>query len=93
MTETILSVGLGTLPDLDGPNDDPAALLTALKEAWPDAEARVMPGGAVRLPHHADQAEQVLRTLVAADVWPTRLAREGESLESFFLSVIGGERA
>ena len=28
MTETILSVGLGTLPDLDGPHDDPAALLT-----------------------------------------------------------------
>ena len=52
-----------------------------------------MPGGTVRLPHHADRAEQVLRTLVAADVWPTRLAREGESLESFFLSVIGGERA
>ena len=72
---------------------DPAALLTALEEAYPEAEARVMPGGTVRLPHHADQAEQVLRTLVSADVWPTRLAREGESLESFFLSVIGGERA
>ena len=52
-----------------------------------------MPGGTVRLPHHADRAEQVLRTLVAADVWPTRLAREGESLESFFLSVVGGERS
>lgn len=28
MTDTILSVGLGTLPELGGPGDDPAALLT-----------------------------------------------------------------
>ena len=45
------------------------------------------------LPRLADRSEEVLRALVAADVWPTRLAREGESLESFFLSVVGGERS
>ena len=33
MTETILSVGLGALPDLDGPHDDPAALLTEIGRA------------------------------------------------------------
>src|SRR5699024_11506139 len=38
---------------------DTEALVTALEQAVPDADARVMPGGAVRLPHHADQAEQV----------------------------------
>lgn len=93
MTLTLEELETQTQQYLEVAAADPSALLTALEEAWPDAEARVMPGGTVRLPHHADRAEQVLRTLVAAEVWPTRLAREGESLESFFLSVIGGERA
>ncbi|WP_114853239.1 ABC transporter ATP-binding protein [Brachybacterium sp. YJGR34] len=73
--------------------EDSARLLTVLEQTFPGADARLMPDGTVRLPHHADRAEQVLRALVGAEVWPTRLAREGESLESFFLSVVGGDRS
>jgi len=93
MTLTLAELEAQTQQYLEVAAEDPAALLTAIEESWPEAEPRVMPGARVRLPHHADQAEQVLRTLVAADVWPTRLAREGESLESFFLSVVGGDRS
>src|SRR5699024_3430790 len=93
MTLTLAELEAQTPQYLEVAAEDPAALLTALEESCPEAEPRVMPAARVRLPHHADQAEQVLRTLVAADVWPTRLAREGESLESFFLSVVGGDRS
>ena len=91
MTLTLEELEAQTQQYLEVAASDTAALLTALEETWPEAEPRVMPGGRVRLPHHAEKAEEVLRALVAADVWPTRLAREGESLESFFLSVVGGE--
>jgi len=93
MTLTLEELEAQTQQFLEVAAADTERLVTTLEQAFPDAEARVMPSGAVRLPHHADQAEQVLRALVAAEVWPTRLAREGETLESFFLSVIGGERS
>ncbi|MGI5952146.1 MAG: hypothetical protein ACOX61_09955, partial [Brooklawnia sp.] len=72
---------------------DTERLVTVIEQAFPDAGQIVMPDRTVRLPHHADDAELVLRTLVAADVYPTRLARQGESLESFFLSVVGGAQS
>src|SRR5699024_3676956 len=91
LTLTLDELEAQTQQYLEVAASDTAALLTALEEAWPEASPRVMPGGTVRLPHHAEQAEQVLRALAAADVWPAREAREGESLEAFFLSVVGGE--
>lgn len=93
MTLTLEELEAQTQQYLEVAAVDTELLVTTLEQLLPDAEARVMPGGTVRLPHHADQAEQVLRLLVGADVWPTRLAREGESLEAFFLSVVGGERS
>ncbi|MGO1409293.1 MAG: ABC transporter ATP-binding protein [Brachybacterium sp.] len=93
MTLTLAELEEQTQQYLEVAASDTEALVTALEQVLPDSGARVMPGGAVRLPRHADQAEQVLRQLVAADIWPSRLAREGESLESFFLSVVGGERS
>ena len=93
MTLTLEELEAQTQQYLEVAAGDTEALVTALEQALPGSEARVMPNGMVRLPHHADQAEQVLRHLIAADVWPTRLAREGESLESFFLSVVGGEQS
>src|SRR5699024_1958470 len=93
MTLTLDELEAQTQQYLEVAASDPAALLTVIEETWPDAAPRVMPGGTVRLPRLADRSAEVLRALVAADVWPTRLAREGESLESFFLSVVGGERS
>lgn len=93
MTLTLEELESQTQQYLEVAATDTEALVTTLEQLLPGAETRVMPGGTVRLPHHADQAEQVLRLLVGAEVWPTRLAREGESLEAFFLSVVGGDRS
>lgn len=73
--------------------EDTEHLVTVLQRHLPDVDYTVMPDRTVRLHDRTDHPDQVLRTLVAADVWPTRLAREGESLESFFLSVVGGDRS
>jgi ABC-2 type transport system ATP-binding protein len=93
MTLTLEELEARTQQYLEVAAADTERLVTTLEQHLPEADAQVMPGGTVRLPHHAEQAEQVLRLLVGAEVWPTRLAREGESLESFFLSVVGGERS
>ncbi|PCC41014.1 ABC transporter ATP-binding protein [Brachybacterium alimentarium] len=93
MTLTLDELEAQTQQFLEVSAADTERLVTVLEQRFPKADARVMPDRTVRLPHHADEAEQVLRALVDADVWPTRLAREGESLESFFLSVIGGDRS
>lgn len=73
--------------------EDTEHLVTVLERNLPEVPFTVMPDRTVRLHDRTEHPDQVLRTLVAADVWPTRLAREGESLESFFLSVIGGDRS
>lgn len=73
--------------------EDTEHLVTVLERDLPEVPFTVMPDHTVRLHDRTEHPDQVLRTLVAADVWPTRLAREGESLESFFLSVIGGDRS
>ncbi|MFC7455968.1 ABC transporter ATP-binding protein [Brachybacterium sp. GCM10030267] len=93
MTLTLDELEAQTQQYLELAAEDTERLVTVLEREFPEADPRVMPDRTVRLPHHAEQAEQVLRTLVSADVWLTRLAREGESLESFFLSVIGGDRS
>lgn len=93
MTLTLAELEARTQQYLEVAAEDTRHLVTILDQELPGAEHVVMPDGTVRLPHHADEGESVLRTLVAADVWPRRLAREGESLESFFLSVIGGDRS
>lgn len=73
--------------------EDTEHLVTVLERDLPEVPFTVMPDRTVRLHDRTEHPDQVLRTLVAADVWPTRLARKGESLESFFLSVIGGDRS
>ncbi|HLS24508.1 MAG TPA: ABC transporter ATP-binding protein [Beutenbergiaceae bacterium] len=93
MTLTLAELEARTQQYLEVAAGDIRHLVTVIEQELPGAEHVVMPDGTVRLPHHADESESVLRTLVAADVWPQRLAREGETLESFFLSVIGGDRS
>lgn len=93
MTLTLEELEAQTQQFLEVAADDTQQLVTTLESELDDAEFTVMPDHTVRLHSHTEHPQQVLRTLVAADVWPTRLAREGESLESFFLSVIGGDRS
>lgn len=92
MTLTLAQLEVQTQQFLEVAASDTQQLVTTLETELSGVEFTVMPDDTVRLHSHTEP-EQVLRTLVAADVWPTRLAREGESLESFFLSVIGGDRS
>ncbi|MBZ2195353.1 ATP-binding cassette domain-containing protein [Occultella gossypii] len=72
---------------------DGERLTTVLEQDLGTEDFTVMPDRSVRLRSHLDEPEKVLRTLVAHDVWPTSFAAEGETLEGFFLSVIGGHRS
>lgn len=93
MTLTLEELEAQTQQFLEVAAEDTQQLVTTLESRLDDAEFTVMPDRTVRLHSHTEHPQHLLRTLVAADVWPTRLAREGESLESFFLSVIGGDRS
>ncbi|GAA2184277.1 ABC transporter ATP-binding protein [Brooklawnia cerclae] len=72
---------------------EPARLVAAL-EAMGTTGMRVMPDGSVRIARatQGDDREALVRGLVARDVVPTTLAPHTETLESYFLSVIGGPR-
>ncbi|WP_273119185.1 ATP-binding cassette domain-containing protein [Actinomyces dentalis] len=72
---------------------DAPALVRALEEM--DAgRLRVMADGAVRLLDPPPDREALVRGLVARDLVPTTIAEEGQSLEEYFLAVIGsGPRA
>ncbi|TDE90860.1 ATP-binding cassette domain-containing protein [Occultella glacieicola] len=72
---------------------DTERLTTVLEQGLGTSDFTVMPDRSVRLTSHLDDAESVLRTLVRQDVWPTAFSPEGESLESFFLTVTGAGRS
>lgn len=88
-----------TLPELDAECSrylsisapDPNCLVTVVEEAVGTSDFTVMPDRSLRLHSRYDDTESVLRTLVDNDVWPTSFTTEGETLESFFLSTVGGE--
>ena len=71
---------------------DPAALTAALEDRLGVDDYRVLPDGSVRLDDFLDEPDVVARALADAGVYPRTLVVEGESLESFFLSVVGGAR-
>lgn len=71
-------------------SSDTGELVRVLEEVVGTNDFSVMPDSSVRLWSNLDAPESLLRTLVANDVWPTSFVLEGESLESFFLSTVGG---
>jgi ABC-2 type transport system ATP-binding protein len=50
----------------------------------------VMPDGHIRLYDHLDDVETVSRALAAGGLALTRIAVEGENLESYFVNLVGG---
>ena len=69
---------------------DAPALVRALEEMGA-GRLRVMADGAVRLLDPPPDREALVRGLVARDLVPTTIAEEGQSLEEYFLSVIGSD--
>ena len=67
-----------------------SALVRALKEMGA-GRLRVMADGAVRLLDPPPDREALVCDLVARDLVPTTIAEEGQSLEEYFLAVIGSE--
>lgn len=53
---------------------------------------KVMPDRSVKLYDYLDQREKVMRTLFENNILPTHFALSGDTLESYFLSVIRGEQ-
>ncbi|MFC2361252.1 MAG: ABC transporter ATP-binding protein, partial [Actinomyces dentalis] len=69
---------------------DAPALVRALEELGA-GRLRVMADGAVRLLDPPPDREALVCDLVARDLVPTTIAEEGQSLEEYFLAVIGSE--
>lgn len=69
---------------------DTPALVRALEEMGA-GRLRVMADGAVRLLDPPPDREALVRDLVARDLVPTTIAEEGQSLEEYFLAVVGSE--
>lgn len=67
-----------------------AKLAAVLEENLGTTDYKVMPDGAVKLYDHLDQQDQVAVTLHKNGLAVTGFSLEGDSLENYFISVIGG---
>lgn len=67
-----------------------AKLAAVLEESLGTTDYKVMPDGAVKLYDHLDQQELVAETLYKNGLAVTGFSLEGDSLENYFISVIGG---
>lgn len=68
------------------------ALVAVLEMKLGTTRFKVMPDRSVKLYDYLDQREKVMRTLFENNILPTHFALSGDTLESYFLSVIRGEQ-
>lgn len=66
------------------------ARLTATLETLGLGDIRVLPDGTLRVLTPVPDLERLLRDLVSRDLYPTTFVVESDTLEGYFLSVIGG---
>lgn len=69
---------------------DPARIPTVLEQGLGAGTFTVRPDGSVHLHDHLDEPDRVLRLLTDHDIYPHHFATEGDTLEGYFLSVVGG---
>lgn len=67
-----------------------AKLAAVLEEGLGTTDYKVMPDGVVKLYDHLDQQDQVAAILYKNGLAVTGFSLEGDSLENYFISVIGG---
>ena len=69
--------------------DDPAELTRILETEFGTRNFTVVANGSVHLHEGLDDPAAVLRRLTEHGIYPSAFVREGETLESYFLSVVG----
>lgn len=69
---------------------DPSRVPPVLEQAFGAVPLRILPDASVQVLDPGLDPEQVLRALVARDVYPSSFALEGQSLEEYFFSAVGG---
>lgn len=70
---------------------DKSRLASVIEEKLGTNNYRVMPDGTLKLYSLVNEEERVAKTLIDSGIVATRFAVEGDTLENYFLSVVGGE--
>ncbi|GAA0399145.1 ABC transporter ATP-binding protein [Paenibacillus motobuensis] len=73
-------------------SNEPERLVSILETQLHTTNYRVMPDQSVKLYDYLDDKEKVSRVLFENGVVITNLSNEGDTLENYFISVIGGEQ-
>ncbi len=68
----------------------PEQLLQVLEMKLHTVNFKVMPDRSVKLYDYLDDMEPVIKTLFENGIFPTKFVAQGDTLENYFLSVIGG---
>lgn len=71
--------------------DEPEKLVNILETKLNTQQYLVMPDKSIRLYEHMDDKKMVAKLLFEQGIIPTEFTSQGETLENYFLSIIGGE--
>lgn len=71
---------------------EPEKLVSILEMELHTTNYKVMPDKTVKLYDYADNKERVAKVLYEHNIMVTNLSNEGDTLENYFISIIGGER-
>lgn len=72
--------------------ENPAQAITILEQHFQFTNYKLMPTGQIRLFEGTAQLADISTTIVQQGVRLTRFSLEGETLENYFLSLVGGEQ-
>lgn len=71
--------------------DEPEKLVTIIQTKLKTDKIKVMPDKSIRLYDYLDDRKKVASVIYENGIVPTEFSYRGETLENYFLSVIGGE--
>jgi len=72
--------------------DDPQKTAEIVNGMFSDAAAEITPEKAVRIKGHVDKAGQISKKLFEAGIMVSGVTPEGETLETYFLKLMGGNK-
>jgi len=72
--------------------NEPEKLVSILETELKTTNFKVMPDKSIRLYDYLDEVERVAKAIFDHGIMVTNLSNEGDTLESYFLSTIGGDR-
>jgi ABC-2 type transport system ATP-binding protein len=71
--------------------EEPERLVGILEMELKTTNYKVMPNNSVKLYDYLDKKEQVARVLFKNKIFVTNLSNEGDTLEDYFISMVGGK--